>query len=167
MLQRTATEHLSDEDAAATLDCLDGAIRHLRVYVTSYDQSLSLGIAESYSLRVEAPIAIIQAATVYGALHALETFSQLVDRVHVPEGYALPSAGDEGTGQDEEAALAPGGESSARHGGLIGACTGQTRWPGLQRCWLSTPVQTNRPAMTREAWSAGTTATAGPRRCWL
>jgi hypothetical protein len=77
----------SDEGACAVLDRLEGAIRRVRVYVTSFDQSLSLGIAESYSLRVEAPTTVIQAATVYGALHALETFSQLLDRVRVPAAY--------------------------------------------------------------------------------
>lgn len=87
MLGGIVANGASDEGACAVLDRLEGAIRRVRVYVTSFDQSLSLGIAESYSLRVEAPTTVIQAATVYGALHALETFSQLLDRVRVPAAY--------------------------------------------------------------------------------
>ena len=45
------------------------------------DQSLNDATDESYVLRVDAPVSFIQARTVFGALHALETFSQMVDRV--------------------------------------------------------------------------------------
>ncbi len=40
------------------------------------DQSLNDATDESYVMRVDAPVSFIQARTVFGALHALETFSQ-------------------------------------------------------------------------------------------
>jgi hypothetical protein len=36
----------------------------------------------SYTLHIDAPVAVITAPTVYGAMHALETFSQVVQ--HIP-----------------------------------------------------------------------------------
>lgn len=53
------------------------------------DQSLNDATDESYVLRVDAPVSFIQARTVFGALHALETFSQMVDRVNYKD---LPAA---------------------------------------------------------------------------
>lgn len=60
------------------------------------DQSLNDATDESYVLRVDAPVSFIQARTVFGALHALETFSQMVDRVDYKD---LP--------QESRAALLP------------------------------------------------------------
>lgn len=54
----------------------------LAIYVTSDDLTLSRRTDESYALSIEGapPAATLRAHTVYGALHGLETFSQLVSR---------------------------------------------------------------------------------------
>ena len=52
----------------------------VEVSVTSSDQSLNLETRESYSLDVDAPAILIQANSVYGALRAMESLSQLVRR---------------------------------------------------------------------------------------
>ena len=54
----------------------------LAIYVTSDDLTLSRRTDESYTLSIEGtpPAATLRAHTVYGALHGLETFSQLVSR---------------------------------------------------------------------------------------
>eukprot|EP01113_Clastostelium_recurvatum_P019893 TRINITY_DN2358_c0_g1_i5.p1 TRINITY_DN2358_c0_g1~~TRINITY_DN2358_c0_g1_i5.p1 ORF type:complete len:528 (-),score=136.47 TRINITY_DN2358_c0_g1_i5:22-1605(-) len=54
-------------------------ITTLNVQVQSDDESLFLGVDESYSMTVQAPSSTIIANTVFGALRALETFAQLVD----------------------------------------------------------------------------------------
>ena len=51
-------------------------IRKVVVYVQTYDQTLDVYASESYSLTLSAPTVVIQAQTVYGAIHALETLSQ-------------------------------------------------------------------------------------------
>ena len=50
------------------------------VNVASSDESLTLETDESYTLTIAAPRAKITAKTVYGAMHGMETFAQLVDR---------------------------------------------------------------------------------------
>jgi len=50
------------------------------VDIQSSDESLSLETDQSYTLTIKAPKVQISAKTVYGALYALESFSQLVDR---------------------------------------------------------------------------------------
>jgi len=59
-------------------------ITSLRVYVAQPDQSLNVHTDESYAMSLAAPTATVQATTVFGALRALETFAQLVDRVDKP-----------------------------------------------------------------------------------
>ncbi|XP_020263422.1 beta-hexosaminidase 3 [Asparagus officinalis] len=60
-----------------------GLLAGVRVVILSPDDELNYNVDESYKLSVPAtgnPIyALIQAQTVYGALHALQTFSQLCD----------------------------------------------------------------------------------------
>ncbi|CAM6092507.1 unnamed protein product [Calypogeia fissa] len=58
------------------------ALQRLVVNISSADETLNLGTEESYTLSVPAPgkrtEALLEAATVYGALRGLETFSQLI-----------------------------------------------------------------------------------------
>eukprot|EP01100_Stratorugosa_tubuloviscum_P006204 TRINITY_DN2685_c1_g3_i1.p1 TRINITY_DN2685_c1_g3~~TRINITY_DN2685_c1_g3_i1.p1 ORF type:complete len:525 (+),score=222.79 TRINITY_DN2685_c1_g3_i1:63-1637(+) len=55
-------------------------LKFLNVYVDSNDETLELNIDESYSLDISTNSnATLTAKTVFGALHGLETFSQLVD----------------------------------------------------------------------------------------
>jgi hexosaminidase len=55
------------------------ALSTLNIYVTSANEELSLGVDEDYTLTVTAAAAgELRAATVFGALKGLETFSQLV-----------------------------------------------------------------------------------------
>eukprot|EP00884_Botryococcus_braunii_P008075 jgi/Botrbrau1/17269/Bobra.0015s0027.1 len=72
---------------------LKGAIKQLRVLVDSPDQSLNLGMDETYTLHVDAPKSVLQAATIFGALRGLETFSQLVERVDMEEEEVRASSG--------------------------------------------------------------------------
>ena len=67
--------------AAAREDPDSPLIERLEVSVSSTDQSLSVATDESYELVVDAPFSRIKAPTVFGALRALETFAQLVERV--------------------------------------------------------------------------------------
>ncbi|XP_024543671.1 beta-hexosaminidase 3 [Selaginella moellendorffii] len=59
----------------------DFVLDELRIELKSFNQSLYLGVDESYRLQVPDPsnsrVVLLQARTVYGALRGLETFSQI------------------------------------------------------------------------------------------
>lgn len=65
------------EDGSLSSKC-ERSISNVEVHLWSADQSLGLETHEAYSLTVHAPTVVIQASTVYGALHALESLLQLV-----------------------------------------------------------------------------------------
>ena len=56
-----------------------GGVKELRIIVGSANDTLALGVDEGYNLTVSAPRAELRAATVWGALYGLETFSQLIE----------------------------------------------------------------------------------------
>jgi hexosaminidase len=64
-------------------------VRTIEVSVTSSDQSLNLETRESYTLDVASPAIVIQANSVFGALRALESLSQMLRRRSVLPGSAL------------------------------------------------------------------------------
>jgi len=68
----------------------NGKFTGIDVNVQSSDESLHLDTDESYTLVIGATRATITAKTVYGAMHALETFSQLVS--HDNEGHKVYQA---------------------------------------------------------------------------
>ena len=100
------------EGAPTTSAARDPAprIERLRVSVLSTDQSLSVATDESYELVVDAPTSRIEAPTVFGALRALETFAQLVERVDGGESSDNVDAAED----DEEAAAADDGGNQRR-----------------------------------------------------
>ena len=59
------------------------------VNVKLNDTKLSLETDESYTLTIKAPRASIEANSVFGAMHALESFSQLVDRGSLVNGTVI------------------------------------------------------------------------------
>ena len=67
----------------------------LDVTVDELDESLSMNTNESYTLTITAmpssPKAVVHAKTVYGALHALETFTQLAQQGAMASSYDLPA----------------------------------------------------------------------------
>ncbi|KAJ4457813.1 putative Beta-hexosaminidase subunit A1 [Paratrimastix pyriformis] len=67
--------------AATNFKLLDSsnAIGQVAINVQSNDFDLQLGIDESYSLAITTSGVKINAGTIYGALHALETLSQCID----------------------------------------------------------------------------------------
>eukprot|EP01111_Echinosteliopsis_oligospora_P009338 TRINITY_DN2721_c0_g3_i1.p1 TRINITY_DN2721_c0_g3~~TRINITY_DN2721_c0_g3_i1.p1 ORF type:complete len:329 (+),score=88.79 TRINITY_DN2721_c0_g3_i1:11-997(+) len=56
----------------------DATITSLEVIIDSSDETLSLNTDESYYLSVKAPTSSIQSPNIYGAIRALESFSQLI-----------------------------------------------------------------------------------------
>lgn len=79
--------------ANAAAGALANPLLHLRVSVVSSDESHpQLGTDESYTLNISQGEATLHAQTVYGALHGLETFSQLVRFDFDTESYYIPSA---------------------------------------------------------------------------
>eukprot|EP01132_Coremiostelium_polycephalum_P012061 gene12061-14749_t len=63
----------------------------LYIKVFSSDESLFLGVDESYSLTTDQSQCVIQASTIYGAMRGLETFKQLVTYSDSTGTYSLPS----------------------------------------------------------------------------
>jgi len=57
---------------------VDSAVATLNVNVLSSDLTLNQQTDESYNITIDSPTATITAQTVYGAMYALETFSQLL-----------------------------------------------------------------------------------------
>lgn len=56
-----------------------GSLSQLEVIVRSNSEELQLGIDESYQLMISDEGGLLDANTVYGALHGLETLAQLID----------------------------------------------------------------------------------------
>ena len=56
----------------------DGVITQLIINIQSNTMNLQLGISERYNLTVASPNSAINADNVFGAMRALETFSQLI-----------------------------------------------------------------------------------------
>jgi hexosaminidase len=56
----------------------DASLVSLNVCVSSTIDDLQVGVDESYTLNIAGPNATLSALTVFGALHGIETFSQLL-----------------------------------------------------------------------------------------
>eukprot|EP01104_Vermistella_antarctica_P009494 TRINITY_DN2444_c0_g1_i3.p1 TRINITY_DN2444_c0_g1~~TRINITY_DN2444_c0_g1_i3.p1 ORF type:complete len:421 (+),score=77.81 TRINITY_DN2444_c0_g1_i3:70-1332(+) len=69
----------------------DPALFSLNVSVTSDSEDLQYGIDESYTLSVTTSSAEITAATIFGAMHGLESFSQLVVFDYIGDSYTIPN----------------------------------------------------------------------------
>ena len=95
----TTTTTINPTPASAREDPPSPLIERLEVSVSSTDQSLSVATDESYELFVDAPFSRIEAPTVFGALRALETFAQLVERVD--GGGGSSGGGGSGTRKDD------------------------------------------------------------------
>jgi hexosaminidase len=70
--------HVEPEHVASTNRSI--TLQRLLLNVTSNTTELRHGIDESYSLHIRRKTATLNAATVYGILHGLETFSQLIEK---------------------------------------------------------------------------------------
>ena len=64
-------------------------VEGMDVNVMSNDTTLDLDTDESYTLTIQAPRAKIEANSVYGAMHGLESFSQLVERGSLVNGTVI------------------------------------------------------------------------------
>ena len=72
---------------------LNGSLTSFTIMVTTSDDLLRLGVDESYTLNVAASgIALLVAPTVFGALHGLETFAQLVSYNFASQSYQIALA---------------------------------------------------------------------------
>ena len=73
--------------AGVVAPALAAELNVLAVNVLSADMALRSGVDESYTLSItEASGSVLTAPTVWGALHGLETFAQLVQRVSASQG---------------------------------------------------------------------------------
>lgn len=82
---------------AGSASSLPAKLTSISVNVLTDDDTLRLGIDESYTLSITVdgaspPSAVITAPTVFGALHALETFAQLVVYNLTDDSYSVASA---------------------------------------------------------------------------
>ena len=67
-----------------------GVLSSVQVCVTSADESLVLGVDESYTLSIPSSgVGEIHASTVYGAMHGLETLTQLVEYTYTNDSYQI------------------------------------------------------------------------------
>eukprot|EP01133_Synstelium_polycarpum_P004107 gene4107-4794_t len=71
------------------LGTLNDAIYTLQVTVASDNEDLQLGVSENYTLSVTETSMTISADTIYGAMRALETFSQLVTYSDADNTYSI------------------------------------------------------------------------------
>lgn len=97
------------------LATLGPGVKRLEVYVESPISVLSVSTNESYTLDIAAPTSTLRAATTWGALRGLETFTQLVQKVHLRDPGAMPAAAAE-AGKNAAAAEAPGGNAGQGSG---------------------------------------------------
>ena len=89
----TRYEKLMFAHATAARQRPEAALGELTLSVASLDDSHpQLGTDESYSLTIGPAGASLTSATVYGALHGLETFSQLVRFNFSSGGYYIPGS---------------------------------------------------------------------------
>eukprot|EP00054_Salpingoeca_dolichothecata_P038179 m.13108 g.13108 ORF g.13108 m.13108 type:complete len:512 (+) comp8292_c0_seq1:34-1569(+) len=77
ILQNAFTRYEALIPAASSKTSTDADLSECSFYVESSDESLNRETDESYKLTVHTADCYVHAATVYGALHALETLSQL------------------------------------------------------------------------------------------
>ena len=83
LASRIADRTNASGSALLTADATGGMIVGADVYVEHADAIKTLSTDESYSLTIAAPRITIRAATVYGAMYAMESLVQLVDGAKV------------------------------------------------------------------------------------
>jgi hexosaminidase len=77
--------------------CGGAVLQHLDVVVGDLSEALGVGTDGSYNLRVRGGAnATMSAPTIYGAMHGLETFAQLVEAAAVPAELDVADAPDHG-----------------------------------------------------------------------
>jgi len=77
-LRRFATEAFAGAERRAdrAASMASGACTSLEITLTNSSDVLELGVDESYNLTIQAGVSELRAATVWGAMYGLETFSQ-------------------------------------------------------------------------------------------